>query len=210
MVLNKIHTGRIKRSIAKSGADIVDKYFGLWLDNKARRDTERYHHIYEWGKTGDKGARLFECEISSSEDPVISFYFKESSTPNESGHVFYNKASVMESGESVVIEPVNSEVLVFEVEGNTVFTPNEVTVENPGGEKTSGAFSEALAEFMMEEAEKSLEFLGFSTTILNTMKIESDRTLSKMSGHSVISPGQASTTSAEVIARSVEVINNEL
>lgn len=210
MVLTKIHSGRVKRNIARSGASIVDKYFGLWLDNRARREPEKYHHLYEWDKVGDKNARLFECEISNSEEPVINFYLKESSSQNENGYIFYNKASVMESGESVVIEPINSEILAFEIDGDTIFTPNEVTVESPGGDATTGAFSNALNEFMMEEAERSLESLGFTSALMNTMKVESDRTLSKMSGTSVINPGQASTSSAEIIARSVEVINNEL
>lgn len=210
MVLSKIHTGRVKKQIARSGASIVDKYFGLWLDNKARREPERYHHIYEWGKTGDKNARLFECEISNSEEPVINFYFKESNSTNESGYIFYNKAEVMESGQSVSIQPINSEVLAFEVDGDAIFTPNEIVIDNPGGEATNGSFAAAVNEYMMEEAERSLEFSGFSTTLMNTMKIESDRTLSRMSGNAVISPGQSSTSSAEIIARAVEVIDNEL
>lgn len=210
LVLSKIHNGRIAKDIAKSGANIVDKYFGLWLDNQARRDPERFHHLYEWNKTGNKNARLFECEISNSSSPVINFYLKESVEPNDNGHVFSNKATVMESGESVTIEPVDSEVLAFEIEGEMVFTPNEITVENPGGKETNGAFVGAFYNFMSHEAEKSLSSMGFSNTILNTIKNNSDRTLSLMNNNYVINPLQESTITAEMVANAVEVINNEL
>lgn len=210
LVLSKIHDGPIAKNIARSGANIVDKYFGLWMDNQARRDPEKFHHLYEWNKTGNKGARLFECKISNSPAPIINFYLKPSVEPNNDGYIFSNKASVMESGESVTIEPINSEVLAFEVEGEMVFTPNEITVESPGGEKTSGAFVRAFYDFMSYEAEKSLFSMGFSNAILNTIKRNSDRTLALMNGRHVINPLQESTVTAESVANSVEVISNEL
>jgi hypothetical protein len=210
MIVEKLHSGVTGRQIARSGAGIVDKYFGLWLDNKARRSPEKYHHLYEWGKTGDRNSRLFECKISNNSDPVINFYFKQSTQPNEDGYVFSNKAEVMENGDPVTISPTDSDVLSFEVDGEVIFTPNEVHVDNPGGTEVQGSFQEAFHEFMSYEAERSLDAMGFTSTILNGIKSESDRTLSKMSGDRPINPTQESNISSQNIARMIEVIENEL
>lgn len=210
MVVEKVHGGLTGKRIAKAGAGIVDKYFGLWLDNKARRSPEKFHHLYEWGKTGDRNSRLFECRISDSANPIINFYLTQSSSANEDGYIFYNKAEVMENGDPVTISPQNSDVLAFEIDGEVIFTPNEVHVDNPGGTEVQGSFQEAFREFMSYEAEKTLDTMGFTSTISNGIKTESDRALSKMSGDRPISPSQESNISSQNIARMVEVIENEL
>jgi len=52
----------------------------------------------------------------------------------------------MENGISVIITPRNSPVLAFEVNGEQVFTPNSVTVNNPGG-ATAGQYKAIFDQF---------------------------------------------------------------
>jgi len=48
----------------------------------------------------------------------------------------------------VVIKPKKSSVLVFEDNGETVFTKNPVKIDNPGGPNVQGSFSRVFDEFM--------------------------------------------------------------
>ncbi len=64
-------------------------------------------------------------------------------------HVFTNKASIMEAGKPLVIRPKNSERLVFESDGETVFMPKgmPVTVKRPGGSAATNQFNLAHSRF---------------------------------------------------------------
>lgn len=206
----KLHDNKNGKRISMAGASLLDDYFGVWLDNKARANPESLHHVYEWGKTGNKNARLFDCKITYSGSPIINFYLTDSKEPNDGGYIFSDKAFVMEEGNSVTVEPQNSNVLAFEVEDEVVFTPNEVHIENPGGPDVAGSFQKHFYEFMSSEAQNALTFLGFDKAIANGIKTESSRTLSKMFSDKVINPSLESTISSGNIANAVEVVGNEL
>jgi len=64
-------------------------------------------------------------------------------------HMFANKASIMEEGKPLVIRPKNSERLVFEIDGETVFMPKgkSVTVRRPGGSAATNQFTLAHSRF---------------------------------------------------------------
>lgn len=130
--------------------DQLDKDFGLYMDAKARTQPKQHHHLYEWKKVGNKNQRLFSLRQVPSNGLGfgISFEFKESKSfvPTGKGkhkHVFTNKASIMEAGEAIVIKPVYSERLVFDVSGYTVFMPKgeSVMVSKPGGAGVKNSFS---------------------------------------------------------------------
>lgn len=208
--LENIHQGNAKRDIAMAGANIVDKYFGLWLDNKARRDPQRYHHVYEWNQTGDKNTRLFECEITYQGDPIIRFNLKQSKQPNDNGYVFEQKAFAMEYGDPVVIETVNAEALVFEIGEEVVFHPGPITIQNPGGEEVQGSFYSAVKDYMSGEAAMALEAMNFGQSILKSIDNESNRVLSKMSGTSIINPDAEANETAQRIINTVEVLSDSI
>ena len=208
--LENIHVGKSKRQIAMAGATIVDKYFGLWLDNKARRDPQVYHHVYEWYQAGDKNARLFDCEITYQVDPIIRFNLKQSKVPNKDGYVFEQKAFAMEYGDPVVIQPVDAEALVFEIEEDVVFHPGPITIQNPGGEGVQGSFYSAVRDYMYGEAGAALEAMNFGGSILKSIDNESNRVLSKMSGYTIINPDSEANETAQRIVNTVEVISNNV
>lgn len=113
----------------------VEDAAGSFIDTMAKLDPQRLHHVYEWYRTGSSDARLFDIKYTIS-NLGLSFTsaFRQSSTIKDGSRVpFYNKAEIMESGQSVTIAPRESTVLAFDINGETIFTKNPVTVDNPGG-----------------------------------------------------------------------------
>lgn len=156
-VVSKITTNKsFQSSFQKAIFNQIEKEFGLYVDAKARIEPATLHHVYEWKRAGDPSARLFQLKIVGTDG--LSFSIGSSFKPSKTAvptnfkgtrHVFKNKASVMEAGQPVVIAPKNSERLVFEVRGSTVFMPKgeSVTVRKPGGGKATSRYKIAYAQF---------------------------------------------------------------
>ena len=133
------------RNLGLNIQEVLENY----IDSNARVNPAALHHIYEWSKIGSPEARLYDIKYTVS-NLGLSFMtnFKQSSSiKNGSNVAFYDKARIMEQGISVVITPKNSGVLVFEENGETVFTKNSVTVDNPGGLATAGSFEKVIDSF---------------------------------------------------------------
>jgi hypothetical protein len=133
------------KNLGKSTILVLKQY----VDAEARSNPKALHHIYEWYKTGSPNARLFDFDYTVS-NLGLSFMstFKQSSSLSQgSSTPFYNKAKIMEDGIPVKISPKKSKVLVFESNGETVFTSNDITIDNPGGDYVSGSFERAVDEF---------------------------------------------------------------
>jgi hypothetical protein len=125
--------------------NVLNKY----VDASARSNPKALHHIYEWYQTGSPNARLYDFDYTVS-NLGLSFKssFKQSNTVARGSSVpFYNKAKIMEEGVPVKISPKKSNVLAFQVDGETVFTSQEVTVDNPGGTEVAGSFEKIVDEF---------------------------------------------------------------
>jgi hypothetical protein len=122
---------------------------GQYIDAQARSNPSALHHIYEWNRTGSPGSRLFDLQYTVSNLGLsVGGTFKQStSIKDESNVPFYDKAKIMEKGIPVTITP-KKRVLAFNVGGETVFTPNSVTVNNPGGNEVQGSFENAIDEFI--------------------------------------------------------------
>lgn len=167
--------------------DQLDKDFGLYMDSKARTQPKQHHHLYEWKKVGNKNSRLFSLKMIPNNGLgfSISYEFKDSRSlvPTKKGkhkHVFKNKASIMESGEPVVIKPVYSERLVFDVSGYTVFMPKgaSVTVSKPGGAGVKNSFAIGFNYFfksnLVSSSIKKSRFQAiFSADIAKALKVPS-------------------------------------
>lgn len=116
-------------------------------DARARANPARLHHLYEPGAVGNGNSRLFKLISRNlgTDAFEISYEYLESTVPVPSGHIFRDKARVMEEGIEVNIAPVNGGVLAFEIDGEPVFTSKPVVVPNPGGDLVKSALRE---EFM--------------------------------------------------------------
>jgi len=136
----------------------INKDFAEYIDASARVKPKSLHHIYEWGKVGVPGARLFELRHMSASGLAfkVGYVFLPSKTPvpitnskQKKKYYFVDKAAVMESGKPVIIAPKGNNRLVFEIDGQTVFMPKgaSLIVKNPGGSKASHQFELAYGKF---------------------------------------------------------------
>lgn len=119
-----------------------------FIDSNARVSPETLHHVYEWTKAGSPNARLFDIRYSiNSRGLSFTSNFKQSDTIKSGSNVpFYNKAQIMENGTTVTISPREAQSLVFEINGETIFTKGSVVVENPGG-NVQGKYSDVFDVF---------------------------------------------------------------
>lgn len=156
-VISKLSSSKaFKETFKKTIYTQIMEDFGNYIDAKARTSPKSLHHMYEWKKTGNKTARLFNLRMIDGEGISfkITYEFKMSksfvpSADSKRKHVFANKASVMEAGMPLIIRPRHSERLVFELNGSVVFMPKgaPVTVKRPGGAKARNQFNLAYSQF---------------------------------------------------------------
>ena len=123
--------------------------FYEYLDQLARVNPGMLHHVYEWGMVGDPESRLYELKRTlTKKTATIDANFLQSQIPSPtSDQVFYDKATIMEEGITVVVNEVNAEALFFEIDGVEYFRSGPIVIENPGGPNVRGAFVEQFEEF---------------------------------------------------------------
>jgi hypothetical protein len=162
-----------------------------FIDTMAKIDKASLHHVYEWYQTGSPDARLFEINYRINNNGLVfSSTFKQSNTIKDgSREPFYDKASIMELGRPVTIEPKNSDVLAFDVDGETVFTRDRVTVNNPGGD-VEGQFAKAFDTFFSRYFSQAfLKSSGlydyFSNPVVYKQNLKKGKALGKSYGNAV-------------------------
>lgn len=130
-------------------ANFTSEALKKYIDSQARMNPLRLHHVYEWGKTGNASSRLFDFDAKVSKNTIrIVGNFLSSKSISETSHEpFIDKANIMENSIQVVIEPKNSDTLVFEDNGDTVFTKNAIYIDHPGGDEVAGSFGETIDNF---------------------------------------------------------------
>ena len=129
--------------------EFIKQGLNKYIDSKARMNPDALHHVYEWDQVGSPSARLFEINVVPMQT-MIKFNIKflpSSSISPTSDTPFKNKAKIMENGMDVTIEPKNSEMLVFEDGGETVFTRKEINISNPGGSEVERSFERVINDF---------------------------------------------------------------
>jgi hypothetical protein len=167
--------------IAKDAIEI----FKDLVDQNARVDEQMYHHIYEWYQTGSPDARLFDIQYTTLGGGLtFNGVLSQSKTVQQGSYVpFYNKAEIMESGTPMVIRPVKAKVLAFEVDGEYIFTPNEVLVEHPGGTRVMGAFEYIFDLFFKQYFTQSvLEVTGIKQHLENSKTFKENLYAAKNGG----------------------------
>jgi hypothetical protein len=188
------------RNLGVNVKEILEKY----IDSNARVNPQALHHVYEWYQTGNKNARLFDVTYTIS-NLGLSFFtnFKQSQTVKDGSNVpFYNKAKIMEEGTPVIIRPRNSDVLVFNDNGEEVFSKAPIRVENPGGRATSGSFEKIIDTFFqMYFTQAFLRSSGMADYLENPITYKQNLSSGKIQGRSKgISTGYKWIASAGVVA----------
>lgn len=125
--------------------DLLNKY----IDAQARGNPDALHHVYEWGAAGSSGARLFKMNAAASSNLIVitGSFLPSSSISDTATEPFVDKARIMENGIAITVSPRDSDVLAFELDGQTVFTTNEVYIANPGGDGVAGSFGRVVENF---------------------------------------------------------------
>lgn len=133
-------------NLGKSTIKALYKY----IDTNARLNPMALQHVYEWYQSGNQSARLysFSHTINAQGLSINSTFSQSRSVKDGSNTPFYDKARIMENGIPVTIKPKRSGVLVFEDNGETVFTKGPIVVDNPGGSQVQGSFEKTFDEFM--------------------------------------------------------------
>lgn len=201
--LSELHNNSTnKNQIIKNALNTVGQYFGFYMDNIARRDPESFHHVYEKDRTGQRNARLFYYIISGSAGALsIQYSFRDASVPENSGQVFRKRAFVMEDGNPVTIKPRRGKFLVFDVDGEKVFTKKSY-VPNPGGTQVSGSFERTFQDYMNRQASLMLEDVGFYDKIDKEILKESELSLSRISSGNLNSSSMAKESASKIARRS--------
>ena len=132
-------------TLGKEVIEVLKQY----VDSNARANPNSLHHVYEWYQTGSPDARLFDIQytVSGLGLSFRSTFTQSQSIKKGSNAPFVNKATLMQAGVSATIRPRNSDVLVFEDDGQTVFTRSPVYVSDVGGQATTGSYEAIFDEF---------------------------------------------------------------
>jgi hypothetical protein len=159
-----------------------------FIDSNARLNPRVLHHIYEWNEAGNTGARLFDLDyFVTGGGLTFKSTFRQSSSVNSGSDVpFYDKARIMEEGIPVTIRPRKSSVLVFEDDGEKVFTKSPVTVRNPGGEFVAGGFQETVDTFFNSYWRQSfLQSSGIADILRNPIEFKQNLPKAKAGGRAM-------------------------
>jgi hypothetical protein len=129
-------------------ASTTSDFLNMYIDSAAKSNPQFLHHVYEWYQSGNPDSRLFEIKFNIKGGNILfTSQFKQSqSIANGAREPFYDKANIMENGGNLRIAPKNAQVLAFQINGEDVFTPNPVTIKNPGG-RVQGEFENIFDQF---------------------------------------------------------------
>lgn len=135
---------------------------GAYIDTKADRNPDLLHHVYEWGKVGEREARLWDTIMRGRGNSKVLYYqFKKSNSIVPAGedmtgfagdtrkpiHIFHWKAAIMEEGSSVRVAPKSPyRPLAWPTSGGMAFTRGGSWTIVPG-QHTRGQFQKAWMEF---------------------------------------------------------------
>jgi len=137
---------------------VTSEALGAYIDQKARMNPKELHHVYEWNSAGNPSARLFRFNVNAGKT-YINFsgkFLPSKSASDTSSEPFVNKADIMENKIAITVYPKKSKVLVFEYEGELVFTSSQVYIANPGGDEVAGSFGRVVDEFFQEYFKSSI------------------------------------------------------
>lgn len=148
--LEGVKTG--KRAMLENLGSLTIEAMKQFIDTMARVDNAVLHHVYEWNQTGSPDARLYDLTytVSNLGLSIKSSFRQSTSIQNGSSVPFYDKARIMENGIPVTIRPVRANALVFDDNGEKVFTKGPVTIDNPGGTRAERGFEKAFDTFMTQ------------------------------------------------------------
>lgn len=168
--IKELTSPTVLTQLSRAVFSLTGERFAIDVDNYARLNPKKMHHVYEWGKVGNKTKRLFVLErsIMINGNLVITTNFlpsklpvpinKELLKPGSTGKVvskksiFANKAKVMEAGTPVsftakrVLSIVGNNGIAFIAPGT------KINILHPGGLQTKNSFASYIIEWYTKNA----------------------------------------------------------
>lgn len=183
--LEGIHKGKTAflKTMGLETVEVMKEF----IDSNARVNPEMLHHIYEWNQTGSPSARLYDISYTTSNLGLsfMSSFRQSTSIKNGSRTPFYDKARIMEEGIPVTIRPKVAQVLVFDDNGEEVFTRGPVEVRNPGGTAVEGGFEKVFDMFFNRYFTQAfLRVSGVAKYLENPIVYKKDMAAGKKIGRS--------------------------
>lgn len=183
--LDGTKAGKIQffRNLGAEIKNILEEF----IDSNASVDPQTLHHMYEWNQVGQASGRLFNINaVSNGYGVNFTASFNQSQTIKDGSRVpFYDKARIIEFGIPVVIEAKTSNVLAFEDNGETVFTPGPINVTNPGGVAAQGGFEKTFNVFFSRYLSQAfLRSTGIAAYLEKPMLYKSNLPQGKRTGRS--------------------------
>lgn len=165
--------------------ELISQKIGEFVDVMARMEPQKLKHVYEFGMNGSENGRLFDISYRVSGNGLsINSSFRQSTVAGESGYIFYDKARIMEDGIPVTIKP-KKKVLVFDDNGEKVFTQKPVNIANPGGPQAQDGFRSTLESFMNTYLSQSfLHSTGLDKQLSEPTSFKSGLSSAKVGGRS--------------------------
>lgn len=144
----------------------------------ARSQKSAFHHIYEWGGTGNEASRLFRIIKKSGSGGSASIYYKFNNSSKKSpidpvlrnpgptgkyvttSGIFKRKAEVMESGSPVSF--ITTKTIAIAPGGSIVFIPpgKTINIKSPGGKEVAGSFEKHYRGWWMTNFPTALDDAG--------------------------------------------------
>lgn len=209
MILQNLYTSPInKQKITRGAALLLKNYFDQYLDMRARQNPSAYHHVYEFEQTGNPSSRLFKANVTNTADgsAFINYSFTLAKNPNEEGYAFPEKASVMESGQTITITPKRGKYLKYKLSDGRFVTSEKSIVENPGGPEVSGSFEQTFRNFMAGQANVVLEKFRFFNKIEDAMIIKRRLMIPRINSGMVADAAARAKADADNIANGVTAL----
>lgn len=200
--LSAVHRGKNKQLIELGAARLVTRYFEHLVDAKARANPSSLHHVYEFDLPGQKDSRLFVSKLTpTSKGIVISYSFKKTKMPNREGYMFYQKAQVMEDGQTVIIKPKNKKSLKYTLKnGDIILTKKPSIVYNPGGLEVEGSFKNEFNNFTVHQANRVLKEFKYFERVNNNIKNKRTRIIPQINNAPLSNYAQRAIMDSEKVA----------
>ena len=185
--IKELTSPTVLTQLSRAVFSLTGERFAIDVDNYARLNPKKMHHIYEWGQVGNPRARLFVIERSQilNGNLVISSKFlpsrmpvpinQELLIPGRTGKfvsrqsIFANKADVMESGTPVSFTA--KRILAFMGGNGLAFIQpgTQINILHPGGINTTNAFADFMLEWYTTKAHVIMESSGFYDALANNV-----------------------------------------
>lgn len=176
---------KVLNEISRAVFSITGKRFMIDIDNYARVNPKKMHHVYEWGNIGRSNSRLFELKRESMLNGtlIVASNFLPSKLPvpispdllmpGSTGksvsrkNIFANKATVMESSTPVSFNA--KRILAFMGNNGIAFIKpgTQINILHPGGIQTKNAFADYMLRWYTENGNAIMDSSGLYERIAN-------------------------------------------